>query len=110
MKNKFKRLKSLRSDAFKAITARANSHGWKEDLKYAYVTSNEWHITMEYGAPKYRRMNCVVVMIHPVTGRCTWEGFTIRQDYNGSGYGGTYCDGNSQRIRAVRCEDSGKYK
>lgn len=102
----------LKADALALINKTATAYNWKEEVQYAYVTSNEWEIKKHpvTGVPLKRIAKAIVVMKTP-QGNYKREGFYIAQDHTGgNNYGQAYMLYNDQRIYYVNPKDAFKYK
>lgn len=101
----------LQADISDAAIRGAAGRGWKEEILYAYSQSKEWYTLRNKvtGIITGRELAAIVVM-KTDSGICKWEQVILRQNYNGSSYGGTYWHGNSQRIYPVDCKEALKYK
>ncbi len=79
--------KALEQDALAAAQRWANQYAWKETLKYAYITGNDWSILRHplTGIQTGRRINGVVTMERD-DGLCSYQHTVFEQDFNGTGY------------------------
>ncbi len=78
---------ALNSNALAAAKRWASAWAWKETLKSAYITSNDWSITRNplTGNITGRNISGVVTMTHP-DGRCRLQWATFREEFDGSNY------------------------
>jgi len=78
---------ALEQDALVASQAWANQYGWKETLKYSYITSRDWSILRHplTGIQTGRRINGIITMERK-DGLCSYQPAIFEQAYNGSSY------------------------
>lgn len=76
---------------------------WKERIIGGYFFSKEWNTIRHKRSGRIlgRRVRLIGLMKMP-DGRCKFGHFFIRQNYNGSKYGITFCEANS-RVFEVSC-------
>jgi len=76
-----------KTQALSAAKRWASAWAWKETLKDAYFTNNDWSITRNRltGVITGKVIAGIVTMTHP-DGRCRFQHVRFRQDYDGSGY------------------------
>ena len=91
---------------------RAKKDRWKATIEAAYVDDKEWAIFTHNltGRILSRQIGCV--MIEKKDGKCKWRHFTVKQQYNGSGYNDTpYVNNYSTAYYyAVDCDKASKFK
>lgn len=76
--------RSQKQQALKAAKQWADNWGWKETLKDAYFTSNDWS-TLRHpltGLITGKSIRGIITMTHP-DGRCRFQYTRFRQDYDG---------------------------
>lgn len=78
---------NLQSQATQAAKRWANVYQWKETIKYAYFTGNDWTTLRNplTGIITGRNISGVVVMERD-DGLCSFHRVSFAQDYNGSSY------------------------
>lgn len=76
-----------KTKALKAAKRWANAWNWKENIKEAFFTSNDWSITRNRltGVITGKIARGFVTMTHP-DGRCRFQYVSFRQDFDGSEY------------------------
>lgn len=77
----------LEKDALAAAEQWANRYGWKEKLKYVYMTSRDWTILRHplTGIQTGRRIQGIITMERD-DGLCSFQGASFEQAYNGADY------------------------
>ena len=81
----------LKADVHTQIKAFATSNKWPQTVERSFIKSTDW-IPLKQGAKILgREIRCVVV--YSKGGACQWQEFSIRQDFNGTGYGKSYVHG-----------------
>ena len=105
-------MRNFRAKALTAMKARAKKDRWKSTIEAAYVEETEWTIVKHNltGRILYRQIGCV--MIEKLNGKCKWRRFSIKQQYNGSGYTNTpSCNNYSTGYYyAIDCGAASKFK
>jgi hypothetical protein len=83
-----------KAQALAAAKRWASAWSWKESLKNAYFTSNDWSITRNRitGVITGKIISGIVTMIHP-DGRCRYQHMSFRQDYDGKEYTNLHSSG-----------------
>lgn len=105
-------MRSYRAKALTAMRARAKKDRWKATIEAAYVEENTWRIITHNltGRILYRQIGCI--MIEKKDGKCKWRRFSVKQEYNGSGYNKTLIANNYSTgyYYAIDCNKASKYK
>ena len=94
----------LEAQALTAAKNWAKKYKWKETIKKAYFTSNDWSIYRHSvtGRQLGRRINGVIVMKRP-DGKCSFHHAVFNQQYNGSGYQKVFTEGITPGINILKC-------
>lgn len=93
-----------KQQALKSAKQWANNWGWKETLKGAYFTSNDWS-TLRHpltGLVTGKSIRGVVTMTHP-DGRCRFQYSSFRQDHDGQKFYNLQMTGVGP-IYDIRCD------
>ncbi|WP_420591201.1 hypothetical protein [Bacterioplanoides sp.] len=96
--------RSQKQQALKAAKQWANNWGWKETLKDAYFTSNDWS-TLRHpltGIVTGKSIRGIVTMTHP-DGRCRFQYTSFRQDHDGQKFYNLHMTGVGP-IYDIRCD------
>lgn len=105
-------MKNYRAKALSAMRLRAKKDRWKSSIEAAFVEENTWRIIKHNitGRILYRQIGCV--MFEKKDGKCKWRRFSIKQEYNGSGYNKTpICNNYSTAYYyAIDCKKATSYK
>ena len=96
---------SQKQSALDASKRWASAWSWKETIKQAYFTSNDWSIKRNRltGVITGKVIRGFVTMTHP-DGRCRFQYVSYRQDYDGSSYMNFHMTGVGP-IYDLKCEE-----
>lgn len=83
----------------------ARSYGWKENIEYSYLTSNNWRINHHVltGIVTGRVINGVIV-IKRDDGQCSFHYAVFGQDNDGSGFVSTHMVGLTPGQVKLSCD------